>query len=59
MTEKELQQLIYENRYNHSMKNEELQKILKQFPKDALVVVEYCNIRHLKYNPDRNLIIID
>lgn len=59
MTDEELVQLIYENRYNHTMKNEELQELLKKFPKDALVAVEYCNIRQLKYHPDRNLITID
>ena len=41
------------------MKNEELQELLKKFPKDALVAVEYCNIQQLKYHPDRNLITID
>lgn len=56
---KEIQQLIYDNRYNNTMKNEELQEILKQFPGDALVAVEYCNINQLKYHPDINLITID
>lgn len=39
--------------------NKELQDLLKQYPDDATVVVEYCNIRELKYNKDRNLITID
>ena len=29
--------------------NKELQEILKQYPDDAIVVIEYCNIRQLKY----------
>ena len=59
MTHEEFAQLIYENRYNNTMKNEELQELLKQFPKDAMVAVEYCDVRQLKYHPDRNLITID
>lgn len=59
MTNEEFAQLIYENRYNHTMRNEELQEILKQFPGNAMVAVEYCNIRQLKYHPDKNLITID
>lgn len=39
--------------------NKELQAILKQYPDDAIVVVEYCNIRELKYYEDRNLIAIN
>lgn len=39
--------------------NKELQDILKQYPDDATVVVEYCNIRELKYYEDKNLIVID
>lgn len=39
--------------------NKELQDFLKQYPDDAIVVVEYCNIRELKYYEDRNLIVID
>lgn len=39
--------------------NKELQDILKQFPDDAIVAVEYCNIRELRYIKDRNLIVID
>ena len=41
------------------MTNAELQEILKQYPDDAIVVVEYCNIKQLKYNQDKNLITID
>lgn len=39
--------------------NKELQDLLKQYPDDALVVVEYCNIMDMTYYPDRNLITID
>lgn len=39
--------------------NKELQDLLKQYPDDAIVVVEYCNVRELKYYKDRNLIVID
>lgn len=39
--------------------NKELQDLLNQYPNDAIVVVEYCNIRELEYIKDRNLIIID
>ena len=59
MTNEEFAQLIYENRYNHTMRNKELQELLKQFPEDAMVAVEYCDVRRLKYHKDRNLITID
>lgn len=39
--------------------NKELQDLLKQYPDDAIVVIEYCNIRDLKYFKERNLIAID
>lgn len=39
--------------------NKELQNLLKQYPDDAVVVIEYCNIRHVRYNEDVNLITID
>ena len=39
--------------------NKELQDILKQYPGDAIVSIEYCNIKELKYYEDRNLIVID
>lgn len=53
------EELIYENRYHNTMRNDELQKLLKQFPDDAIISIEYCNIRELKYYEDRNLIVID
>ena len=39
--------------------NKELQDLLKQYPDDAIVLVEYCNIKELKYYEDKNLIVID
>lgn len=39
--------------------NKELQDILKQYPGNAIISIEYCNIRELKYYEDRNLIVID
>ena len=41
------------------MTNAELQEILKQYPDDAIVVVEYCNIKQLKYDQNQNIIKID
>ena len=29
--------------------NKDLQDLLKQYPDDAIVCIEYCNIRELKY----------
>ena len=59
MTNEEISQLIYENRYSKTMLNSELQELLKQFPGDAIVAVEYCDVIRLQYFPDRNLIAID
>ena len=39
--------------------NKELQDLLKQYPDDAIVAIEYCNIQELKYIKDINLIVID
>lgn len=39
--------------------NKELQELLKQYPDDAIVCIEYCNIRELEYYEDRNLIVIE
>ena len=41
------------------MTNKELQDLLKQYPDDAVVAIEYCDIRELTYIEDRNLITID
>ena len=43
----------------HQISNKELREILSQYPDDAMVAVEYCNIRELRYHKDRNLITID
>lgn len=39
--------------------NKELQNLLKQYPDDAIVVIEYCNIRDMKYFKESNIIAID
>lgn len=39
--------------------NKELQDILKQYPDDTMVCIEYCNVRELKYIEDKNLIVIE
>ena len=57
--EEDIPQPIYENRYNNTLCNNELQKLLKQFPGNAMVAVEYCDVKKLQYFPDRNLIAID
>lgn len=57
--QEDISQPIYENRYNNTIYNNELQKLLKQYPNDAMVAVEYCNVKKLQYFPDRNLIAID
>lgn len=44
---------------SNQITNKELQDLLKQYPDTATVVVEYCNVRELKYIKDRNLITID
>lgn len=44
---------------SNQVTNKELQDLLKQYPDNAIVVIEYCNIRELRYNEDRNLITID
>ena len=50
---------FYENKSYEPISNKELQDLLKQYPDDAMVVVEYCNIMDMTYYPDRNLITID
>lgn len=37
----------------------ELEELLKPYPDDAIVCIEYCSIRELKYYEDRNLIVIE
>ena len=39
--------------------NKELQDLLKQYPNDAIVTIEYCNIREMKYFKESNIIVID
>lgn len=47
------------HKFGRTVKNEELQDILAQYPKDATVAIEYCDVKNLKYFPDRNFIAID
>ena len=47
------------HKFGWTVKNGELQDILSQYPKDATVAVEYCDVKNLKYFPDRNFIAID
>lgn len=50
---------IREQKNKDQITNKELQDLLKQYPDDAIVSIEYCNIRELKYYEDKNLIVID
>lgn len=59
MNESIISQLIYENRYNKTISNKELQELLKQYPDNTLIAVEYCDINKIQYFPDKNLIAID
>ena len=47
------------HKFGWTVKNGELQDILSQYPKDAIVAVEYCDVKNLRYFPDRNFIAID
>jgi len=47
------------HKFGRTVKNGELQDILSQYPKDAIVAVEYCDVKNLRYFPDRNFIAID
>ena len=47
------------NYMNKQVTNKELQELLKQYPDDAVVAIEYCDIRELKYVKERNIIVID
>lgn len=50
---------IREQKNKDQITNKELQDLLKQHPDDAIVCIEYCNIRELEYYEDRNLIVIE
>jgi hypothetical protein len=45
--------------FHTEVTNEEMVNLLLQFPKDAVVAVECCNPRTMKYNKDDNTIRID
>ena len=47
------------HKFGKTVTNGELQDILSQYPKDAIVAVEYCDVKNLRYFPDRNFIAID
>ena len=47
------------HQFSWTVENGELQDILSQYPKNAMVAVEYCDVKRLQYFPDRNLIAID
>ena len=47
------------HKFGRTVTNGELQDILSQYPKDAIVAVEYCDVKNLRYFPDRNFIAID
>ena len=44
---------------SNQVTNKELQDLLKQYPDTAIVVIEYCNIRELRYFKESNIIVID
>lgn len=41
------------------MTNKELQEILKKYPDNAVVALEYCSILSVSYEKDANLINIE
>ncbi len=48
-----------EHFFEYSITNEELINLLLQYPKDAIVVIEYCNPRLMTYCNKTNIIKID
>lgn len=46
-------------RFHKEVTNEEMVDLLSQFPKDAVIAVECCNPRTMKYNKNDNTIRID
>lgn len=45
--------------FSKTVTNGKLQEILSQYPEDAIVAVEYCDVKNLKYFPNKNFIEID
>lgn len=41
------------------LSNKEFQNLLKQYPDDAIISIEYCNPREIRYNKEQNIIYID
>ena len=54
-----LEQENNKKEYVNEVANKELQETLKQYPDNAIVVVEYCNLKQIVYIQERNLITID
>lgn len=46
-------------KFSNTATNEELIDLLNQFPRDAIIGIEYCSPKKLQYFPDRNFIEID
>lgn len=46
-------------KFSNTATNGELIDLLSQFPRDAVVGIEYCSPKKLQYFPDRNFIEID
>lgn len=44
---------------NNPLTNKQFQEILKQFPEDAIICIEYCNANNPKYIKELNIINID
>ena len=45
--------------FSQSLSNKELQDILKQYPDDAQVIIEYCYPKQMTYRKEDNLILIN
>lgn len=45
--------------FEKSATNKEFQELLKQYPDDAVVAIEFCDIRRMHYIKEQNLIEID
>lgn len=48
-----------EDHHKDGLTNKEFIEILKKYPEDALICIECCNPRELKYDEKYNLIRID
>ena len=41
------------------MTNKQLKEKLNQYPDDAIVLIEFCSIKDMRYDENSNLIYID